>query len=102
MAPCVLAFLTLVLAPVAAGAETCLVNRTAAPLFLAVDTGTARATGWRDSGERLCVGEGAGLRATVSAFPREDALEGCSRRVASGTTVAMLEYQSVDLCRWAE
>ena len=46
----------------------------------------------------LCL-QGAGT-GTVAVFAHSDDLEGCSRRVASGSSHKVTSFPNVDLCSW--
>jgi hypothetical protein len=85
----------------AAADAVCVGNGTAEPfLFAAQAPGGTRVVETLGPGEVLC-SEGTGPgRGVVSVYEGADALEGCSRLVASGRTEALLRYVDFDRCAW--
>ena len=87
--------------PLPALADTlCVSNASDTRHFFAVaDDSGQRVAGWLAPGTQLCLPTQA--PGTVSVFERDDALEGCSRRLPSGGREHMHAYAPFDRCTWA-
>ena len=84
----------------AQAAELCFLNAANQRLFIGIEAEGGRNAGWRAHGGAVCV-PGPGP-ATVSAFLSDRDLEGCSRRLKGRNSIALLDFQGVDLCVWSE
>ena len=82
--------------------ETCITNRTGAPLLLVVDDlAGGRILETRAGAEPLCLDIPAGReKSLVGAFADENAVEGCSRLSAPGRSEVLEAFAAFDNCRW--
>lgn len=80
----------------------CVQNSSAEPALFAVDSGEyGRILQPLAPGAQLCTPEfESPVSGFVSVFLSEDALEGCSRLAAAGSTQILLEYHDFDRCLW--
>ena len=81
----------------------CVQNAAEEALFFAAEGGEdSRVTKELQPGETLCTAAlGAPMEGTVSVFTSVDAMEGCSRIVASGMVEQMKTYAEADGCLWS-
>lgn len=80
----------------------CIVNASEKPHFFVTETREGdRNFADLAPGERLCANGTAAKDGIVSVFESEDALEGCSRVIATGIAEEMLEYAEFDRCGWS-
>ena len=93
--------LTLLAATPLAADQVCVENASGTPgIFVAHADGGPREVMRLAPGGRLC-SDGDGPMGTVAVFAEPTDIEGCSRRVPTGSVERLEDFPNVDLCRWS-